>query len=125
MLTLNNPRLTATIDDYPLGGSKRGKCVFAVESSGRGWRVSRTTFGKPKYTTYSGYAAICDGNDGRTYIVQQSTPPYPESITVSRSDFKNADTAMGGKHYFTPDDARYPELLALIARANTPANAIA
>ena len=40
-------RLLATFDDWPSGG-KRVRCAFAVERHAkRGWRVSRTTTGKP------------------------------------------------------------------------------
>ena len=71
MTSYSNPRRDATIEGWPLGGSRRGPAHFHVESDPRkGERVTRTTTGKPKFTTYATQARIVDGDDGRTYIAR-------------------------------------------------------
>src|SRR5689334_15722734 len=90
MPTFSNPRLTATFTDWPLGGDKRGQCVFKVESGSRGIRVSRVTTGKPKYSIYGGKAAIVDGDDGKTYILHLTLPVYGPFIKIMRHDFMDA-----------------------------------
>jgi hypothetical protein len=116
MVTLSNPRLKVTVEDYPLGGSKRGPCMFAVETGPRGVRVSRVTTGKPKYTTYGGPACICDGSDGRTYIVRQAGEPYG-FIQVYSSDLMSAHAVNGGSAFPTTHPELYAELRALIEAA--------
>jgi len=70
MITFSNPRLTATFDNWPLGGARRGRCVFGIEfNPNKGYRFTRVTTGKPKVTTYGGAGAIVDGSDGRTYLI--------------------------------------------------------
>ena len=74
----SNPRLVAEFNDWPIGGTHRGQCKFEVEPAkpGKGVRISRTTtdkhgrWCKPKVTTYGGPAAIVDGADGKTYVLQ-------------------------------------------------------
>ena len=124
-LTFANPRLEAVIPDYPLGGGRRGPCRFFIERHPRrGYRAGRVTFGKPKYDTYGGRAAVVDGSDGRTYIIQDAGP-YG-FIRVSRSDFKDAD-ALGlpgnsGAVFPSGDTAAlHAELAALLASAYAPA----
>lgn len=86
MIKFSNPRLQARIENYPLGGSKRGLCVFSVEYRRvKGYRFSRVTTGKPKTTTYGGKGAIVDGSDGRTYCIQHTA--CGSFINVWRSDF--------------------------------------
>ena len=120
MLTFSNPRLRAEFTDWPLGGSKRGKCVFHTERKDKkGDRVGRTTTGKTKYSTYGGPVSLVDGSNGRTYILQKSPPIYGHSIGVSRSDFMNANEQDDGiPHYIPETHERYTELLALIIEAN-------
>jgi len=115
-LAFTNPRLHAVIPNWPLGGKRRGPCVFLVEKDPkgkRGVRVSRTTTGAPKYSTYADAAAIVDGDDGRTYFLTYSKA-YG-CVGVSRSDFKNAEQA-SERDYATR--ARFAELLDLIQAAN-------
>lgn len=94
MIEFTNPRLKAEFDDWPIGGSLRGKCVFQVHRDKRGYRIERRTTNKngqwckPKFTTYSGQAAIVDGSDGRTYILQ--VDDGYGFIKISRSDFLDA-----------------------------------
>lgn len=117
MITFTNPRHSAVIENWPMGGDRRGRAVFTVEHHPkRGFRASRTTTGKPKHTTYCHAMAIVDGADGRTYILAMSEPMYGSAITVKSSDMQhdasNAD--IDGDHYVTRADANYAELAALI-----------
>ena len=123
MVTFSNPRLRAEFDDWPLGGSRRGRCVFQVEQHPkRGYRVARTTTGKPKFTTYHGPTAIVDGSNGRTYILCRADP-YG-FITIYRSDFFCAPKdEIGRDHAVFPDKEPdvFRELMALIVAANPTA----
>ncbi len=114
----SNPRKLAEIADYPLGGDKRGKCVFEVEDGGKkGQRCKRTTTGKPKVDTYATAVVIVDGDNGQTYVLKYSDNYGTKSVTVARHDFKNAaseDTGKAQGSTFYPDDERYAELLALV-----------
>lgn len=118
MITLSNPRIKAEFTDWPLGGGKRGNCVFEVEHNPKkGYRVSRQTFGKPKCNTYGGKAVIVDGSNGKTYILQRSL--MWENITISRSDFMNATgTELGidgnSAASVSKGNPAYDELLAII-----------
>ena len=120
MVTFTNPRLQATFEDWPLG-NRRGRCVFAVESkAGKGFRFTRTTTGKPKAHTYGGQAAIVDGSDGRTYLLQFAG--LYDFIKVSRSDFMDADPKVVGDTVSSSavfeQHERFIELKALIKQAN-------
>jgi len=120
MITFSNPRLTATFEDWPLGGNKRGKCTFTAEHRpNKGWRVSRVTTGKPKTTTYCQKLAIVDGSNGKTYILEAT--PY-NMIGIVRSDFMSATREeLGeekhGAHTVVPSDANYQTLMDLINAA--------
>ena len=118
MVTFSNPRLRAEFPDWPMGGSKRATCVFQVECHPkRGYRFTRQTTGKAKTHTYGGRAAIVDGSDGRTYLIQFAGAF--DFISVSRSDFMCAEEAVLGYHHAVfPRDEKYAELSALIAEAN-------
>lgn len=121
MVTFTNPRLYAEILDYPIGGGKRGKCVFTVHNDPKkGYRVLRTTTGKAKLDTYATKVAIVDGNDGRTYILKFDS--RGGSVSVFRHDFMCADSKAIGEDargsYVYPGDARYVELLGLVDDAN-------
>jgi hypothetical protein len=120
--TFTNPRLEATFQDWPLGGSKRGPCTFVVEKHPkRGSRILRTTTGKPKASTYSDLCAIVDGSDGRTYLLHYSTA-YGECVSIYSSD--NAHNAhfegeSGGGHYHNKDySPLFGALAALVKQAN-------
>lgn len=120
MFPLTNPRLVAEFNDWPLGGSKRGYCKFAVEpATKRGVRISRVTTGKPKYTTYAGKSAIVDGSDGRTYILQRID--IYNGVKAMRSDFMDAQLIPGQQSSTAYRDSQpelYNELIALITQAN-------
>jgi hypothetical protein len=105
-LTYSNPRMKATIPDWP-SGSKRVAAEFEIESINGKERGIRTTTGAPKKLTFARLARIVDGSDGRTYILELS---FYGHITVKRGDFKYDHETVFEK------DPRYPELLELFAR---------
>lgn len=117
-ITFSNPRLVAVIEDYPLGGSKRGRCTFEIEQGKRGYRAKRTTTGKPKFATYAGKAAIVDGSDGRTYVLQHATP-Y-DFIHIMRHDFMDATGTAGQGAVFSKEADTFKTLADLIDAANRP-----
>jgi hypothetical protein len=121
MVTFTNPRLVAEFNDWPMGGNKRGYCVFKIEhNSKRGYRHTRQTTGKLKTATFGGKGAIVDGDDGRTYLIQFAG--LYDFINVWKSDFpiKVAGEQVTGKAGggIFREDARYEELKALIMQAN-------
>ena len=66
----SNPRLSATVEDWP-SGKHRVTARFEIEAiAGRGERAVRVTTGAPKKRTYARKARIVDGDDGRTYIAE-------------------------------------------------------
>jgi hypothetical protein len=116
MVKFSNPRLRAEIQDYPLGGSKRGLCVFQLEQHPkRGWRFTRTTTGKPKTATYGREGAVVDGDNGRTYLIQRADSF--NFINVWGSDFKNVIDAPSVFPESNPE--LYAELDALIDLAQS------
>lgn len=78
-ITFSSPRLSATIENWPIG-SKRTTARFEVSPrSTRGVRIGRQTrnktdtgWNKPKLTTYAHQACIVDGSDGKTYLLTRS-----------------------------------------------------
>jgi hypothetical protein len=109
-LTFSNPRLEATFNDWPLGGNKRGQCVFKVETHPkRGQRVGRTTTGKTKFDTYSPQVAIVDGSDGRTYILSLTGYQF---VSVADSSYMSA-----GSVHKSSNPAGYDALVAIIKQA--------
>jgi hypothetical protein len=94
--------------------------VFNVEfKPNKGYRFTRVTTGKPKTATYGGKAAIVDGSDGRTYLIQWAG--LYDFINVWRSDFMCAGEAVTGKPSggVFPGDPLYEPLKELIAQANS------
>jgi hypothetical protein len=112
MKTYTNPRLSATIADWPYG-SMRTTATFEIEQTSRGERGTRITIdpksGRPtarKVLTYATKARIVDGDDGRTYIAELTAFWY---VSIMRGDMKISEEAIFN------DDPRYPDLLALFA----------
>ena len=104
MTTYSNPRLNATIEDWPIG---RHRCAatFEIESDPkRGQRAVRTTVGAPKKLTYATQARIVDGDDGRTYIAADHGHGM---ISIRQSNMQFQEECV---HEGNP---RYPDLLAL------------
>jgi hypothetical protein len=105
-LTYSNPRVRAVIENWPIGGSKRGTATFAIEyRKGKGERATRTTTGAAKVLTYARQSRIVDGNDGRTYILNLTEYGH---ISVMCGDMQFQ------KETLFPDNARYAEVRALI-----------
>ena len=102
MTTYSNPRMSATVADWP-SGSQRVTATFAIEQTKRGERGVRTTTGSPKKLTYAVKARIVDGDDGRTYIAELNF----SHVTIMRGDFKYQHESI------FPNDARYPAALNL------------
>jgi protein involved in polysaccharide export with SLBB domain len=70
MTSYSNPRMQATIEDWP-SGKRRVTAAFVIESDPRrGERAVRTTTGAPKKLTYAKKVRIVDGDDGRVYILE-------------------------------------------------------
>jgi hypothetical protein len=118
MITFSNPRLEAVFEDWPIGGNKRGRCQFKVENGGKkGFRISRTTTGKPKYSTYANQCAIVDGSNGKTYLLQRLD--ISNSVHVMRSDFMDAsgDLERTSSSFYQDNDI-YNTLRTLIDQAN-------
>lgn len=118
-MKFSNPRMTAEFTDWPLGGDRRGTCVFVVESHPKkGQRIARTTTGKPKYTTYAQQARIVDGDDGRTYLLFWSTQ-YSSAVRVCSSDCQHDASFPDLPSYIPEGHERYKEIVALITSTIT------
>ncbi len=104
--TYSNPRMSATIEDWP-SGSKRVTAVFAIEQHAkRGERAVRTTTGAKKALTYARKARIVDGDDGRTYIAELTMYGF---VSIMRGDMKISEETI---HL---NDPRYPMARALFS----------
>lgn len=120
-VTFRNPRLVAEFSDWP-SGRDRVRCRFEVHHDAKkGYRVSRTTTGKPKFTTYGGPACVVDGSDGRTYVLQYAGGGY-EKVKIMRHDFLDATGDVGVGAVFKgmgipKEDDAYEALMDLIREA--------
>jgi hypothetical protein len=104
MMNYSNPRMSATIDNWP-SGQRRVTAQFSIESNPkRGERGIRVTTGAAKKLTYAVKARIVDGDDGRTYIAELTRYGH---ITIMRGDFKYDEESI------FENDARYPAIRAL------------
>lgn len=99
MTEYSNPRMSATVPNWPSGG-KRVTAEFRIEQHPtHGERGVRTTTGKPKKLTYGRMARIVDGDDGKTYVAVLAAG-Y-EFIVIYRGDFKFHEETL------FPDNSRY------------------
>lgn len=88
-LTYSNPRMTATVENWP-SGRHRTTAVFTVQQTpSRGERGTRYTIdpktGKPcaaKTLTYARKVRIVDGSDGKTYLAELTAYGF---VTIMRS----------------------------------------
>lgn len=122
-MNFHNPRLRAEIPDWPMGGSRRATCTFAVEHKpGKGWRFTKQTTGKPKTTTYAGKGCIVDGDDGKTYLLQHAG--QFDFITIRSSDLLCADPSVLGHDHTTQhgEEDRFNTLMDLIEEAYADGN---
>ena len=116
MTIYSNPRMSAVIENWPLGGSRRGEAHFEIEVvPGRGERGTRYTVdprkGKPgatKKLTYASKARIVDGDDGKTYIIELTSMYGHISVMQGGMQYRAEDAIFEG-------DPRYAELLKLFA----------
>lgn len=85
-MTYSNPRLYATIENWPASAKQRVTAVFKVEATpGKGERMTRTTTGATKRLIYATRVRLVDGSDGRTYVIAL----HPSGmISVMRVDMK-------------------------------------
>ena len=129
MITFSNPTVHLEITDYPLGGSKRGRCIFTVKyHHKKGYKPSRVTIdngkeSKPKETiAFGGPVAFVTGSNGRTYILQFSRFG---AVSIWRADMMCAtNEELGveggtGAHYVSDNKPEYAALIDLI-KAATP-----
>ena len=106
MTIYSNPRLSASIENWP-HGKQRVTANFEIERDAkRGERAVRTTTGAPKKLTYARKMRIVDGDDGRTYIAELS---MYGSVTIMRGDMKF------NHEHIPSNDQRLAEMLALFA----------
>jgi hypothetical protein len=90
------------IEDYPMGGKKRGTATYYVHKDSKGReRVERTTTcrgktSKPKKLTYGSDAAILVGSDGKTYPAVWSR--IYDQITVMDSGMKFQHESVNRSH---------------------------
>lgn len=101
----SNPRMTATIENWP-SGTKRVTARFQIEQTSRGERAVRITDGAPKKLTFAKLARIVDGDDGRTYIAEFTSYGF---ISIMRGDMKFQHETI------FESNPRYPEVLELFA----------
>jgi hypothetical protein len=104
MTTYSNPRMSATIENWP-NGSQRVTARFSIEvDAKRGERAVRVTTGAPKKLTFARKMRIVDGDDGRTYIATLASYGH---ITIFQGDMKF------NKESVFEREPRYAELRAL------------
>lgn len=106
-ITYSNPRMSATIENWPGGRNKRVTARFEIEQDAkRGERAVRTTDGAPKKLTFAKMARIVDGSDGRTYIAEYTMYGF---ISIRKGDMKYEHETIH------QDNPRYAHVLELFA----------
>ncbi|MBW1853218.1 MAG: hypothetical protein JRJ00_00805 [Deltaproteobacteria bacterium] len=105
-MNYSNPRKSVTIEDWPYG-SKRTRCKFLVEKSKGKERAVRITTNpkngrdnKPKKLTYARKVLFVDGDDGRTYVMNQ----VGHAINIMQSNMKYTE------EYISTEDTRFGQL---------------
>ncbi len=105
-MTYSNPRMSATIENWP-SGKHRVTARFEIEQDAkRGERGTRITDGAAKKLTYAKLARIVDGDDGRTYIAEFSMYGH---ISIMQSNMKFQQESVFST------DPRYASMLELFA----------
>lgn len=101
MAKYSNPRMQATIENWP-SGTQRVTAHFSIECDPkRGERAVRVTTGAPKKLTFARKMRIVDGADGRTYIAALTGYGH---ITIWQSNMKFNEES------FFERDSHYAEL---------------
>lgn len=110
-ITYSNPRKHAEIDNWPMGGTRRGVAVFSIEARpGKGERATRVTQlaagrpSAPKVLTFATKCRIVDGDDGRTYAACLTMYGH---ISIYQSNLQFNEESI------FPDDPRYAAVRAL------------
>lgn len=86
MTKYSNPRMSASIENWPIGRSKKATAHFSVEQNVHGaQRAVRVTTGEPKKLTYAKAVRIVDGDDGRTYIAELTCYGF---VSIMKGDMK-------------------------------------
>ena len=106
-LTYSNPRLMATIENWPGGSNRRVTAEFFIETGSKGQRAVRITTGAAKKLTFARLARIVDGSDGRTYIAELTVYGH---ISIMRGDMKFQHESV------FPGDPRYAAIFELFAQ---------
>jgi hypothetical protein len=102
-----NPRLEATIENWP-SGRNTVTAQFSVETHPkRGQRGVRVTTGKPKTLTFARQVRIVDGDDGRIYFAELGRFSTNISIMRGTMDYQ--------QEYIAPDDPRHADLLRIFS----------
>src|ERR1700730_13697597 len=95
MTEYSNPRMQATIPDWP-SGSQRVTANFYIETDPKGKKgeraVRETT--TTKKDTYADKARIVDGDDGKIYIIKLTD----YGICVKESNMKFSHDTMPTRH---------------------------
>lgn len=109
-ISYSNPRLEATIPDWPTGKYRTTAHFWIETDPKRGQRACRTTEhplthkpSAPKKLTYALEARIVDGSDGRTYIAERTLYHF----SIMRGDMKFQHEVIFER------DPRYSEIKAL------------
>lgn len=109
-MTYTNPRRQAVIENWPYG-AQRTTATFQIEAKpNKGERATRTTInpktGRPgaaKVTTFAHRVRIVDGEDERTYLLEDNWT----HVTVIRSDMQHHQESIW------PTDERFIALMGL------------
>ena len=104
-MTYSNPRMQATIDNWPSGRQTVIARFYVETHPKRGQRGCRVTTGKPKTLTFARAVRIVDGDDGRIYFAELDR--FSNNILIMRGtmDFQ--------QEYITQNDSRHTELFAM------------
>ena len=107
MTIYSNPRMSATIENWPSGRGRRVTARFEIEQTKRGERAVRVTTGAPKKLTFARKARIVDGDDGRVYIAELFQYGDAVGIMCGTMDYQHEVIHAG--------DPRHVEALELFA----------
>lgn len=106
----SNPCKVLHVKDWPYGRGIYVECIFSIEENKGKERAIRITakpngigHNKPKKLTYTKSVVFVDGNDGRTYILNNDGEG--SHISVMQSNMKLQEEVI------YPDDSRYSGMI--------------
>lgn len=119
MINLSNPRLSATIENWPMGFRKTATCKFETEHKNGMSRIVKTTTGKPKCFTYHKQVCLVDGDNGKIYILWRSE--YSPAIGIWTHDAKTPTREEFENHYVSAveNNELFMQLNSLLNQANS------